>query len=618
MTGPVGPKGDQGDQGIQGEQGIQGDQGIQGIQGVPGPQGEKGDQGIQGIQGIPGATGPPGADGAKGDQGDQGIQGIQGVPGPDGEGQVGPPGPEGPKGDKGDKGDPGTPGGTVAHAATHRTGGSDPVALDAAQITTGQFLDARLSPNVVLENLVNTFTQSQLVSTPSALVRLIDTAAAVDARVWQVMSNAGPLYLQATNDAVTVEQGQFRVNRDGSTVQSGVMNATGIGTTPVPAANLTGTVADARLTANVALKNINNNFSVAQAVASAVEIAGVNAILGLNATASPANARRWRLIDYGDVPGGIHLEPLNDAGVPQIQLSFGRNGGVFFPAGLNTTPLNASQLTQGTVPDAQLAANVLRHAGGYPGGTANYLRADGVFTLPGRNVGVVSTGGVLNAVNVTGLDTLVYNGAANLTINGLAGGVEGQELLIKSISPSPVIFLYSLSSSASGGNQLFNVIQTGPTILVANAGYARYVYTSGYWYLSGHEQGYPYVQPYDIGNYRGLDDSFSWVVEAADAQLDSWYVTGRLLTYSFQLVNTSVGGASIGNLLTRQLPNGWMAQNTASLTQFYELRGVAGNSYGVTSLGAPGRVGFLRFDQLAWPNINNVITLLGQIQVVLQ
>src|SRR6188768_350562 len=299
QTGPVGPKGDQGDQGVQGIQGEQGDQGIQGIQGVPGPQGEKGDQGIQGIQGVPGATGPPGADGAKGDQGDQGIQGIQGVPGPDGEGQVGPPGPEGPKGDKGDKGDPGTPGGTVAHAATHRTGGSDPVALDAAQITTGQFLDARLSPNVVLENLVNTFTQSQLVSTPSALVRLIDTAAAVDARVWQVMSNAGPLYLQATNDAVTVEQGQFRVNRDGSTVQSGVMNATGIGTTPVPAANLTGTVADARLTANVALKNINNNFSVAQAVASAVEIAGVNAILGLNSTASPANARRWRLIDYG-------------------------------------------------------------------------------------------------------------------------------------------------------------------------------------------------------------------------------------------------------------------------------------------------------------------------------
>ena len=50
--------------------------------------------------------------------------------------------------------------------------------------------------------------------------------------------------------------------------------------------------------------------------------------------------------------------------------------------GLSTTPLNADNLTSGTVPDARLSVNVLKHTGGYPGGTTTYLRADGTFVAP--------------------------------------------------------------------------------------------------------------------------------------------------------------------------------------------------------------------------------------------
>jgi hypothetical protein len=53
-----------------------------------------------------------------------------------------------------------------------------------------------------------------------------------------------------------------------------------------------------------------------------------------------------------------------------------------FTAGLGTTPLNATYLTTGTVADARLTANVLKFVGGYPGGTVNFLRADGTFAAP--------------------------------------------------------------------------------------------------------------------------------------------------------------------------------------------------------------------------------------------
>lgn len=43
------------------------------------------------------------------------------------------------------------------------------------------------------------------------------------------------------------------------------------------------------------------------------------------------------------------------------------------------TALDAGILTQGALSDARLSINVLKYSGGYPGGTVNFLRADGAF-----------------------------------------------------------------------------------------------------------------------------------------------------------------------------------------------------------------------------------------------
>jgi len=58
------------------------------------------------------------------------------------------------------------------------------------------------------------------------------------------------------------------------------------------------------------------------------------------------------------------------------------DAGILVAAGLGGTPLNASQLTSGSMPDARLSANVLKVTGGYPGGTTAFLRADGTFAVP--------------------------------------------------------------------------------------------------------------------------------------------------------------------------------------------------------------------------------------------
>jgi hypothetical protein len=52
-------------------------------------------------------------------------------------------------------------------------------------------------------------------------------------------------------------------------------------------------------------------------------------------------------------------------------------------SGANLTNLNATSLATGLVADARLSANVLKVTGGFPGGTATFLRADGTFAVAG-------------------------------------------------------------------------------------------------------------------------------------------------------------------------------------------------------------------------------------------
>ena len=64
--------------------------------------------------------------------------------------------------------------------------------------------------------------------------------------------------------------------------------------------------------ANVAYRNIDNNFSVAQTFKDYTKVSDNNGLFVLNRTACPADARYWRFLNYGG-GGNLTLEALNDS-----------------------------------------------------------------------------------------------------------------------------------------------------------------------------------------------------------------------------------------------------------------------------------------------------------------
>lgn len=144
----------------------------------------------------------------------------------------------------------------------------------------------------------------------------------------------------------------------------------------IPLTDTTGTLPDARLTNNVALKNIDNSF-VAQTLATGTLINGANSIFNFLDPTSPTDGKRWRFINYGT--SNIYLEGLNDPNTAvNIQFGFNRNGildaQLFRGNGSSLTNLNASNLTTGIVNTAVLGS-----------GTANnttFLRGDNTWQIP--------------------------------------------------------------------------------------------------------------------------------------------------------------------------------------------------------------------------------------------
>jgi Collagen triple helix repeat (20 copies) len=93
-----------------------------------------------------------------------------------------------------------------------------------------------------------------------------------------------------------------------------------------------GTIADARHSSNVALKNIDNLFSAAQTIPSNSEISGANGLLRLRDTSGAVDAKVWRFVQYGD--GILRCECLSDnLAITQANAWYAlRNGSVGFTA----------------------------------------------------------------------------------------------------------------------------------------------------------------------------------------------------------------------------------------------------------------------------------------------
>lgn len=146
---------------------------------------------------------------------------------------------------------------------------------DASTLTTGTLADGRLSSNVVLENIANTWTNAtQIISASAPSLTINDTASAADSRRGYITSSSGALRLGTCNDAVSSCVDALTISHSGTSHSNNTLNMTATnvtvaGNTVLTTASTlngsnigTGTVADARLSANVALKNVvNQTFS---------------------------------------------------------------------------------------------------------------------------------------------------------------------------------------------------------------------------------------------------------------------------------------------------------------------------------------------------------------------
>ncbi|HTK59884.1 MAG TPA: tail fiber domain-containing protein [Candidatus Baltobacteraceae bacterium] len=236
--------------------------------------------------------------------------------------------------------------------------------LNASNITSGTLADARLSTNVPLLNGTQTFTGAN------------------------TFSNA-----------------------------SNSFTGSGAGLTSLNATNITsGTLADARLSSNVALYNANgtftgnNSFTGMTSYGSAVLVAGAgqNLIYGVADSTSAGN-----LMLLQSENAGVYTDRF------RVSITGVVTANSFSGVGTSLTALNATNLTSGTVPSARISgtySNNLTFSGQTAFGSAATVVAAGQNLLYG-NVDTTSGGNLLLLQNESA-DRFRVDAAGNLTLSG--------------------------------------------------------------------------------------------------------------------------------------------------------------------------------------------------------
>jgi hypothetical protein len=104
----------------------------------------------------------------------------------------------------------------AVHASMHAPGGRDALtALDAGVLTSGTLPDARLSANVAMRNVANTFTGDQTISKDTPQLHLYDASQSANARRFAILNYGQLLWLQALSDDASTSSGVVQINRGG-------------------------------------------------------------------------------------------------------------------------------------------------------------------------------------------------------------------------------------------------------------------------------------------------------------------------------------------------------------------------------------------------------------------
>ena len=170
-------------------------------------------------------------------------------------------------------------------------------ATDASNIVTGTLNVSRLSTNVALRSSTQTFSG---INTFTEKVNFTNPTLSIEA--------SGPVLANS-------------------------FTGNGAGLTNLSAANLTGTIADARLSSNVALENVGNRFTSTQTIATN-QYAG----LTLESTGAGTNLKRWLITTGSTSDNTLAVQTRNDDGTfLGTWLTIGRTGNVTMPGTVTST-----------------------------------------------------------------------------------------------------------------------------------------------------------------------------------------------------------------------------------------------------------------------------------------
>jgi hypothetical protein len=149
-----------------------------------------------------------------------------------------------------------------------------------------------------------------------------------------------------------------------------------------------------------------------------------------------------------------------------------------------------------------------------------------------------ATGTVNNwAPGLAGNTIILWHGAADLAVIGLAGGTAGQIVTFRNTGTKIGTFAHNSGSSACK-----NSATSAPTP-VAAGGWVSYQHDGTAWQMIGHEQGAWITTAFDAANFVG-NGAMVWDVEAADAVATSWRLSGVSITINLNFSLTSTSGVA--------------------------------------------------------------------------
>jgi hypothetical protein len=161
-----------------------------------------------------------------------------------------------------------------------------------------------------------------------------------------------------------------------------------------------------------------------------------------------------------------------------------------------------------------------------------------------------------------GADQLRCNNASLLSLRGLVAGVAGQRLTVLSVGTGQVD-LVNQDTNSSAANRLINGV-AGTISLAAGSGRAILEYDGDTqrWRVIEHEQGAWITPAFNAGDYTAIG-SMTWTVGSGDVSACAYYLKGRMLTLSF-IINTSTVGGTVNTELRRTIPGGFTCQTNCT------------------------------------------------------